>query len=559
VWVRGGGIGAQLERLTGPCSSTTHFDARPKRLFTKEALFVFVDLYLMACWPDGLLMTLLMRPAKLCVTVTADTMAELRTRRDQVEDADMVELRLDTVTDPSAAAALAGRRTPVIITCRPQNQGGHFTGSEEERRAILSEALQLGAEYVDLEWRGSCADLIERTGGRRIVLSHHDFTGVPANLEALSRDMLSSGAEVVKLAVAASRLADCVRLRAIGKSTRVPMALIAMGEAGLASRVLASWMGSCWTYAGDGVAPGQIPAARLRDEFRFRRIGARTQVYGVLGKPVSHSVSPAMHNAAFRAVHLDAVYLPLAAADFDDFTQFAAEAPLAGVSVTAPFKVNAFESADECDPVSRRIQSVNTLRREGGRWLGSNTDVTGFLAPLEAAMRLPGVRASILGAGGAARSVSVALASAGVKVSIAARRLDQAQAVAALTNATVVAWPPDPASWDLLVNATPVGTSPKSDRSPLPEDYLFHSGGIVYDLVYNPPETRLLADAGRAGCRTIGGLDMLVAQAQAQFEWWTGRRPADKVMRDAALVRLSEMAAARPALEHRAARAEEQS
>jgi len=149
-----------------------------------------------------------------------------------------------------------------------------------------------------------------------------------------------------------------------------------------------------------------------------------------------------------------------------------------------------------------------------------------------------GIRAAILGAGGAARSVSVALASAGVRVTIAARRQDQAQSVAALTGAAVTAWPPDPASWDLLVNTTPVGTSPNSAVSPLPNDYLFHGGGVVYDLVYNPPHTRLLQDAARAGCRTIGGLDMLVAQAQAQFEWWTGRKPPDKVMRDAALARL---------------------
>ena len=480
-----------------------------------------------------------MRPAKLCVTVTADTMAELRTRRDRVNDADMVELRLDTVKDPSAAAALAGRKKPVIITCRPKSEGGHFEGSEEERRTILIDALSLGAEYVDLEWQGTCADLIERTGGRRVILSHHNFTGMPADIKPMAQAMLSTGAEVVKLAVTAHSLRDCLALRDVGKNTRVPMSLIAMGEAGLASRVLASWMGSCWTYAGDGVAPGQVSASRMQDEYRFRRIGARTAVYGIVGRPVSHSVSPAMHNAAFRAAHLDAVYLPLAAADFADFESFADQAALAGVSVTAPFKVNAFERADECDPVSRRIQSVNTLRRENGRWLGCNTDVTGFLAPLESAMRLPGTRATILGAGGAARSVSVALASAGVKVTIAARRKDQAQAVAALTGAAISEWPPDPASWDLLVNATPVGTAPNHDASPLPDDYLFHGGGLVYDLVYNPPQTKLLGAATRAGCRTIGGLDMLVAQAQAQFEWWTGGRPADRVMRDAALARLA--------------------
>jgi 3-dehydroquinate dehydratase/shikimate dehydrogenase len=479
-----------------------------------------------------------MRPAKLCVTVTADTMAELRTRRDHVVDADMVELRLDTVKDPSAAAALAGRKKPVIVTCRPKSQGGHFQGSEEERRTILSEALALGAEYVDLEWQGSCLDLMERTGGRRVVLSHHDFTGVPADLTAMAQAMLSTGAEVVKLAVTASRLGDCLTLRTIGKNTRVPMSLIAMGEAGIASRVLATWMGSCWTYAGDGVAPGQISERLMQDEYRFRRIGARTGLYGILGKPVSHSVSPVMHNAAFRAAHIDAVYVPLAAADFEDFTTFAEAAGLAGVSVTAPFKVNAFERADECDPVSRRIQSVNTLRREGSKWLGTNTDVTGFLAPLDAAFRLPGTRATILGAGGAARSVSVALASAGVQVTIAARRAEQAQSVAALTGAAIAAWPPDPSSWDLLVNTTPVGTTPNVDASPLPDGYPLNPKGLVYDLVYNPPHTRLLLDAERARCRTVGGLDMLVAQAQAQFEWWTGMRPADRVMREAALKRL---------------------
>jgi shikimate dehydrogenase len=276
----------------------------------------------------------------------------------------------------------------------------------------------------------------------------------------------------------------------------------------------------------------------MLDEFGFHRIGARTAIYGVVGKPVTHSVSPSMHNAAFRAARLDAVYLPLAAADFDDFLAFAGAAPLAGASVTAPFKVTAFERADECDPVTRRIQSVNTLRRDSGRWLGFNTDVAGFLAPLESTVRVRGMRATILGSGGAARSVSVALASAGANVTIAARRQDQARMVATLTGAAVANWPPDPATWDLLVNATPVGTAPSHDVSPLPDDYPFPGGGLVYDLVYNPPQTRLLADAAHAGCRTLGGLDMLVAQAQAQFEWWTGQRPADRVMRDAALARL---------------------
>jgi 3-dehydroquinate dehydratase/shikimate dehydrogenase len=485
-----------------------------------------------------------MKTAKLCATVTAGTMAELRTRRDQVGDADLVELRLDTVSDPSAAAALAGRRLPVIITCRPKSEGGHFGGSEEERRRILAEAITLGAEYVDLEWNGSCADLMAQTGGRRIVLSHHDFEGTPADIHDKARAMLASGAEVVKLAVTAHRLADCLTLRAIGQQTRVPVSLIAMGDAGVATRILATWFGSCWTYAGAAtgvaVAPGQIEVERMTQEFRFRRLGSHTAIYGVVGKPVAHSVSPSMHNAAFRAANLDAVYLPLAASDYDDFTTFATALNLAGASVTAPFKVPAFEQADECDPVSRRIQSVNTLRRVGTKWLGCNTDVAGFLSPLESVMKLAGKRATILGAGGAARSVATALATAGARVTVCARRSEQAQAIAALTSAAIGEWPPAPGSWDLLINTTPVGTTPNVEQSPLPDGHPL-DGELVYDLIYNPPQTRLLRDATAAGRRTIGGLDMLVAQAQAQFEWWTGQRPADRVMRDAAAARLGVM------------------
>lgn len=481
-----------------------------------------------------------MKTAKLCATVTADTMAELRSQRDQVGDADLVELRLDSVSDPSAAAALAGRTKPVIVTCRPTSEGGMFKGSEEERRRILAEALSLGAEYVDLEWQGSCADLIEQTGGRRIILSHHDFAGTPRDLHDKAQAMLSSGAEVVKLAITAHRLQDCLTLRAIGQHTRVPMALVAMGDAGAATRVLASWFGSCWTYAGDNVAPGQIDVQRLHHEFRFHRIGSHTAIYGVAGKPVGHSVSPSMHNAAFRAANLDAVYLPLAAADFDDFMSFAEAINLVGASVTAPFKVPAFDRADECDPVSRRIQSVNTLRRVGSRWLGCNTDVAGFLSPLESVMTLTGKRATVLGAGGAARSVAVALGSAGVRVTLCARRPEQAESIAALTGAAVAPWPPAPGSWDLLVNATPAGTRPNDGQSPLPAGHGL-DGALVYDLVYNPAQTQLLREAAAAGCRTIGGLDMLVAQAQAQFEWWTDQRPADRVMRDAAIARLALM------------------
>ena len=141
---------------------------------------------------------------QLCVTVTAPTMAELRTRRDAVVGADLVELRLDSVSDPDVAGALAGRSVPVVVTCRPTWEGGSFTGSEEERKRLLGQALDAGAEFVDVEWRAGFDDLIARTGGERVVLSSHDFDGIPHDLEARVTAMQATGAEVVKVAVKTS-------------------------------------------------------------------------------------------------------------------------------------------------------------------------------------------------------------------------------------------------------------------------------------------------------------------------------------------------------------------
>jgi 3-dehydroquinate dehydratase / shikimate dehydrogenase len=475
-----------------------------------------------------------MATAKLCVTVTGRTTAELRERRDRVTDrADLVELRVDSVNDPDAAGALADRRKPVIFTCRPTWEGGAFAGSEEERKRILRDAQQRGAEYVDIEWRAGFRDLIAERSGRGVVLSMHDFAGVPRDLNAVAAEMRATGAEVTKLAVTTGRLSESLPLKAIACASAAPSVVIAMGETGLATRLLASRFGSCWTYAGDGVAPGQIPASAMLDQYGFRHLGERTAVYGVVGRPVTHSISPAMHNAAFQDLKVDAVYLPLAAADFEDFLAFATALPIEGVSVTAPFKIAAFEEARAIDPASRRVGAVNTLRRQAGGWEACNTDVAGFLAPLGAQAQLQGRRATILGAGGAARAVVEGLSHAGSTVTIAARRSAQAQQLARSTGATAGSWPPAANSWDLLVNTTPVGTSPNVDASPLPDGPF--TGELVYDLVYNPLDTRLLRDARAAGCRTIGGLDMLIAQAERQFEWWTGAQPREGVMREAAL------------------------
>lgn len=481
---------------------------------------------------------------KICTTITAPTMAVLRARRDAATAADLVELRLDSVRDPEIAGALTGRRQPVVITCRPTWEGGSFRGSEEERRRLLAEALAAGAEYVDLEWRADfTADLIASTGGRRVVISHHDFSGVPADLDNRLMAMRATGAEVVKLAAQVPALGACVPLLDAGRrfGGEHPLVLLGMGRQGFVTRALAARFGSCWTYAGSEAALGQIPIEQMVGGYRFRQVTASTAIYGLIGAPLAHSVSPAMHNAAFGAAGLDAVYVPFEANDVDDFFALAPALNVRGVSVTIPFKRDCLSRADEVDEVARTAGAVNTLKRDGDRWLGTNTDVEGFLAPL-GGRSLAGARVAILGAGGAARAVATALAGTGARVSVRARRLDEAIAVARLADGASGPLPPAPGTWDILVNTTPVGMFPHVDASPVPAGAL--GGGLVYDLVYNPPVTRLLEEAAAAGCETLGGLEMLVAQARAQFRWWTGMEADGAVMKEAATGRLAHYAAA---------------
>lgn len=476
----------------------------------------------------------------LCETVTAATTADLRRRRDEVVGADLVELRLDSVSDPNVAGALEGRRRPVIVTCRPQWEGGQFKGTEDERRRLLSEALRLGAEYVDVEARARFDDLLAQAGGTRVVLSYHDFEGMPADLAGIVQAMRATGAPIIKLAVKTTKLSDCVPLLEIGSQLgrHAEFVLIGMGEYGLPTRVLAGRLGSIWTYAGSNREVGQLALETLLHEYRFRRLSASTDLYGLVGLPVTHSVSPAMHNAAFAALQLDAVYLPLPARSADDFVQFARAFGLKGASVTIPHKTSLFERIDELDSVARRVGAINTIRIADGRWLGGNTDVEGFLRPIVERTTLQGLNASILGSGGAARAAAVALTSSGCRVRIHGRNRERADAVALAVSAGAGPYPPERGSWDLLVNCTPVGTYPDVDQTPIDQSHL--TGRFVYDLVYNPARTRLLREAADAGCQTIGGLEMLVAQAHGQFQWWTGVCPPAGVMREAAEKRLAE-------------------
>ena len=467
-----------------------------------------------------------MPDTQLCATVAGQTMAEIRRARDAADGADLIEVRLDGVTDLDVAGALEGRRRPVVITCRPTWEGGRFDGSEDERRHVLESAVALGAEFIDVEAIAACApDIIRARRGRGVVVSMHQFTATGNDIVARYRTLRSMGAEISKLSVMTPTLSASLPLFDLADSAAAQPPshiLVAMGQAGVPARLLATRLNNRWTYAGDGAAPGQLPLDRMLREFRFRRIRSDSAVYGVAGSPVGHSLSPVMHNAGFAAAGVSATYLPFETSSAEDFVRCARRLGLRGASITAPLKVAMMAYVDDVDPLARRVGAINTIIVRDNRWLGANTDVEGFLAPLSGRIALKGVRATVLGAGGAARAVAVALSHQGAAVTVSARKPEAAREIAQLAGGTVGTFPPRCGSWDVLVNATPAGST-KDPANPIAGAAL--DGEIVFDLVYAPAETQLLADARAAGCLPIGGLEMLIAQAERQFELWTGQRP----------------------------------
>jgi shikimate dehydrogenase len=239
-----------------------------------------------------------------------------------------------------------------------------------------------------------------------------------------------------------------------------------------------------------------------------------------------------MHNLAFATAGLDAVYVPLQTEDPEDFLDVAKAFGVRGASITAPLKRALMACSEVVDEMSRRIGATNTLRRRGGGWEAANFDVAGFLAPLDRrGVVLDRKRVVVVGAGGAARAAVFALGERGAVVAVAARRPEAARELAAALDVEVESWPPR-GPWDVLVHATPMGTWPDQTAMVLERETLTNS--VVYDLVYNPPDTRLMKQARAGGAVAIGGLEMLVGQACLQFEWWTGRAAPVAAMEQAA-------------------------
>jgi 3-dehydroquinate dehydratase / shikimate dehydrogenase len=492
-----------------------------------------------------------MKSTAICVSLTEETTAGVIDRMvDLAEVADLFEVRADYVLDLDLLTLLRARTRPILLTCRSASQGGRFPDQDPGRRLILLEAVKRGFDYVDVEHDSGFYDVMLEKTGRGLVVSHHDFEQTPEDLDGLYGRMAEQGADVVKIAVAPRSVADLGRLLAFAARTAgkggPPLVALALGPLGMASRVLAGRYGAPFTFAsperGAEAAAGQIPAAEMAELYRVREVTAATGVYGVLGSDVAHSLSPVLHNRAFAARGLDAVYVPLCAEALPPFLEALPALGLSGFSVTRPYKVEMLPHLHEVDEAVTRCGSVNTVLCAGGRLRGLTTDGAGVLGPLGRRTEVKGRAAVILGAGGAARAAAFALRTSGAKVTVLARNADQAGELAGLVGcahgalADLARHP-----WDILINATPLGSRAFPDETPVPADR-HRPGSIVFDMTYDPLETRLLREASAAGCTIVDGLEMLLAQAVQQFEAWTGMEAPLDAMKTAAIVAVQERA-----------------
>ena len=514
-----------------------------------------------------------MNNGRICVSVCAETADELIEQIKSAEDlADVIEIRFDCLDksefdcfdlkklDSTLSKILnEDYSKPLLSTFRPKEQGGKYSITYKERINFWN--MGYDSVWADLEedvFENSLYWLYYPT-----ILSHHDFTGVPDNLDKIYQKIKKTEcADVIKIAVQTNHITDTIAVWELlekAKSENKQIIPVAMGEAGKWMRILGLAYGAFMTYAsleaGNETAPGQVTAKDLIETYRVKELNEQTEIYGIVGNPVSQSLSPFMHNAAFKFHNLNAVYIPFEVKNLDEFIKRFVrretreiELNFKGFSVTIPHKQAIIKHLDSVDETAQAIGAVNTVKIEDGKLYGYNTDAQGFIEPLKNSYGdLGNTKVAILGAGGAARACIYALKKEGAKVVIFARNLEKAESLADEFEVELREFQKtedrNPKSnfneFDILVNATPLGMKGEFEsETPLFAEQM-KNVRLVYDLIYNPFETRLIREARKANVPTIGGLAMLVAQGAAQFKIWTGENAPVSEISAAALRKIS--------------------
>ena len=464
-----------------------------------------------------------------------------------VRDNPFLEFRLDYLPKPALALPKIKHffemhhGVVIVATCRRAASGGRFRGSVASQLEILAKAAAAGCQLIDVEVQTAAKckpEHLQKLRSRSaLILSFHDFRAT-VKLEETLEKMLAHPADFYKIVSTATTLSDNVTMIKFlaREGDRHSLIGMCMGEQGIISRVLALRAGSVFTFAAasatEATAPGQVTAQELRNVYRIEQVDAATRVYGVVGDPIAHSLSPTIMNAAFRRENVNAVFLALHAKTLKDLLACVREIPIHGISVTMPYKEAILPYLDNTDAHSAKIGACNTVvRAQDGKLYGFNTDASGIIRPLERRLNtLEGARILVLGAGGAARAAVFGLKERGSEVYILNRSLAPAKKLAHQAHARIMKRTDvKKIAFDVIINATPVGMG-NTRETPLQEKEI--NARYVFDMVYDPAETRLLKLAKERGAQVIPGIEMFVHQAARQFEIWTGKpAPWDEMLR----------------------------
>lgn len=490
----------------------------------------------------------------ICVPIIAKTNDEaLEKMAAASKVADLIELRIDYLTDPDLPRLLEKKPKPVIVTCRTQKDGGkynteHEGGAEDKRVAMLCDALKIGADYVDIEFdapENSRRGILEAaSSSSQVILSYHDFDGVPDDLESLKDRMVSSApGAIIKLAVFANAVTDNLPVLNLLKNKKEgeKIAAFCMGENGEISRILCPVFGGAFTFGslgpGEESAPGQVPASVLKEIYRVNDLDRDVEIYGLIGNPVKESMGYLIHNKSYIKMEMKKIYLPFLVEELGDFIgRF--KGLFKGLSVTMPFKQDIIPLLDEVDPTAAKIGAVNTIDARSGKLIGYNTDSSGAVQALEELTSLSGKAILMIGAGGVARAIGFGAVRKGAEIilsDIDEQRASQLAGEFGGKTCSREEW--KDINYDILVNCSPIGMHPKVEQTPFPKEFL-EEGAIVFDAIYNPLETRLLKEAAEKGCQTIRGVDLFVNQAVGQFELWTEEKAPREVMAKVVLEKL---------------------
>jgi 3-dehydroquinate dehydratase/shikimate dehydrogenase len=491
--------------------------------------------------------TLLPSHVNICVVIgrTRHKMMQIEIQEAAKRGAQFIELRLDFLAKaPDFKRLLANKPCPMVATVRRPADGGRFPGTEDERLTLLRQAIVAGFDWVDLET--DIIDQVRRFKDVKRIVSYHNLREMPQNLEQIYDKMCHQDADVAKVAVAAHEPGDNLRVLDLVRRAKKPTVAVCTGDLGLPSRILGSHFGAPFTYAAfnkeRGIAPGLPSFDEVRNLYHYERLGPQTTVFGVIGDPVAHSLSPLVHNKAFRKLGIDAVYLPfrVSRGELPGFLTAFDRVPVKGYSVTIPHKEMAATLAAVREPAVNLIQAANTLIRTESGWSAHNTDAQAAIetllnnlptSPDAGPPTLHSRSVLLLGAGGAAKAVAHALRREAGMLTISNRTPEKAHRLAEQADCRAVDWAARHSVFaDVVVNCTSVGMHPNTDESPLHHSF-FKPGITVFETIYTPETTLLVKEARSRGCHVITGVEMFIRQAALQFKLFTGREAPLDYMR----------------------------